>query len=149
MELCDIIKKNQTSIINNFVVYTNDQFKNKWLNFNIDRIDNNLSKKFLLDLVDEIKSINKYLLKSLFIFSKKKNILFLSNLIYLSDKNNFNDPLKYNFKKSKPIPINYTKHKNTYFIISSCFTPPNFTFNTKSWLHRPINNLDEILSCSY
>ena len=154
MELSEIIKQNRKSIINNFVVYTSDSFKTKWCEFNIDRIDNYLAKQFLLDLVDEVKSINKNLLKSLFIFSQKKNILYLSNLIYQFDCETFNDPLRIDLSnseidlsnsRSKPINIPVCKRN---CVVSSCFTPPDFSFGGKSWSNHPFSNLDEVLSYS-
>jgi len=183
MELSEIIKQNRKSIINNFVVYTSDSFKTKWYEFNIDRIDNYLAKQFLLDLVDEVKSINKNLLKSLFIFSQKKNILYLSNLIYQFDCETFDDPLRIDLSnsevdlsnsanplrvdtnplridlsnsgidlsnsgnplRSKPINIPICKRN---CVVSSCFTPPDFSFSGKSWSNHPFNDLDEVLSYS-
>ena len=169
MELSEIIKQNRKSIINNFVIYTSDSFKTKWCEFNIDRIDNYLAKQFLLDLVDEVKSINKNLLKSLFIFSQKKNILYLSNLIYQFDCETFDDPLRIDLPnsevdlsnsvnplridlsnstnplRSKPINIPVCKRS---CVISSCFTPPDFSFGGKSWSNHPFNDLDEVLSYS-
>jgi hypothetical protein len=173
MELSEIIKQNRKSIINNFVIYTSDSFKTKWCEFNIDRIDNYLAKQFLLDLVDEVKSINKNLLKSLFIFSQKKNILYLSNLIYQFDCETFDDPLRVDLSnstnplridlsnseidlsnsanplRSKPINIPICqRHHQRRCVVSSCFTPPDFSFNGKSWSNHPFSNLDEVLSYS-
>jgi hypothetical protein len=88
-------------------------------------------------------------LKSLFIFSQKKNILFLSNLIYEINKDEFINPLLNNKRttKSPPIPINNSqKTKQSNLAISSCFTPPNSFMDENIWTRKQFNNLDDIIS---
>ena len=77
MELNYVLKKYQKPLLKNFIIYTSQKFKNKWSSYNINHLDNFIAKKFLLDLVEEIKIIKKNLLKSLFIFFKKKKLLYL------------------------------------------------------------------------
>ena len=152
MELNYVLKKYQKTLINNFIIHTSQKFKNKWSSYNIDHLDNFIAKRFLLNLVEEIKIINKNLLKSLFIFSKKKNILYLSNLIYQFDNENFDDPIKEDLSptsKSNPIMIKNNNRHKEQFDVSSCFTPPDFFYNHNYWSKKPIYDLEDVISCSY
>lgn len=141
MKLTKIVAKHRKSLYDNYITYTSTMFRGRWSHVSIDTIDEETMRSFLIDLVFEIDSINKNLLKSLFIFSKKKNIPYLSDIIYQLDQENFENPLI--IKKSEPITFRKTIEKK--IVISSCFTPPEF-INENSWLHRPIDTLDEIIS---
>jgi hypothetical protein len=142
------IYKNWKSLWNNFIIYTNDEFQVKWSKYNHKKISEKDVKIFLTDLTFEINLINKNLLKSLFIFSQRKNILFLSNLIYETDKNNFSNPLLKNDTRTKspPIPIKNSKREYSQFTVSSCFTPPNSFMDENIWTRKQFNNLDDIIS---
>ena len=143
------IYKNWKSLWDNFIIYTNDNFQYKWSKYNRKKISEKDIKVFLTDLTYEINLINKNLLKSLFIFSQKKNILFLSNLIYEINKDEFINPLLNNQRttKSPPIPINNSQRtKQSNFTISSCFTPPNSFMDENIWARKQFNNLDDIIS---
>ena len=131
--------KYHKKIYNNFIIHTSSEFKDKWCRKNIwINFFNYDHKELLNDLVNDVFNINKNLLKSLFIFSVKYNIKYLSYLIYQKDKENFYNPLITPSKNIKFIP----KKKNE-FIISSCFTPPDSYFG-KYWSKKPLNNLDDI-----
>ena len=107
------LNKYYNKIYNNFIIYSSHDFRDKWLLKNNNY--NNLyePKIFIRELVDEIASVNKNLLKSLFIFSVKNDFLFLSNLIYEKNRNEFTNPLI--TSKSNNIPIK--KKKIPKFII--------------------------------
>ena len=124
----------------NFIIYTSSEFKDKWCCKEVwkNKFDYDI-KELLNDLVDDINNINKYLLKSLFIFSIKKKLKYLSYLIYEKDKNNFYNPLMTSNIKIKNIP-----QQKDNFIISSCFTPPDSLFY-EYWNKKPINCLDDYI----
>jgi hypothetical protein len=143
------IYKNWKSLWGNFIIYTNDNFQRKWSIYNRKKISEKDIKVFLIDLTYEINLINKNLLKSLFIFSQKKNILFLSNIIYEINKDEFINPLLNNQRITKSAPIlinNSQKTKKSNFTISSCFTPPNSFMDQNIWTRKQFNNLDDIIS---
>ena len=143
MNLKENVFKNWNSLWRNYIIYTKDNFQKKWYKRTITK--ENEIRNFLIDLTYEINLINKNLLKSLFIFSQKKKILFLSNLIYEIDKKEFDNPLIIEYKKSTPIPIKNNNMKRE-FSVSSCFTPPNSFIDKNVWTKRQFCDLDDIIS---
>ena len=132
--------KHNNFLYENFITYTSAEFRDKWCGKNVWKTKFDYDVKELLnDLVDDIYNINKYLLKSLFIFSIKKKIKYLSYLIYEKDKKKFYNPLISSSIKIKHIP----QQKNN-FIISSCFTPPDNLFG-QYWNKKPIGGLDDYI----
>ena len=143
MNLKENVFKNWSSLWRNYIIYTKDNFQKKWHKRTITK--ENEIKKFLIDLTYEINLINKNLLKYFFIFSQKKKILFLSNLIYEIDKKEFDNPLIIEYKKSSPIAIKNNNMKKE-FSVSSCFTPPNSFIDKNVWTKRQFCDLDDIIS---
>lgn len=137
------LNKYYKKIYDNFIIYSSHEFKDKWILKN--NYYNNIygPKVFIRKLVDEMANVNKNLLKSLFIFSIKYNFLFLSNLIYEKNRNEFINPLL--TKNTKTKSINIKKKNIPKFVISSCFTPPNELF-LYHWNKKVvINNLDNYI----
>jgi len=144
-----LIYKNKDSLWNNFMIYTNFHFQEKWTKLeNWDKQFSNFkTKNFLDELIIEINNISQDLLISLNKWSKKKNIKYLKYKIekFLFNKNIINNELtnKITQNNTNNIDIIY-KSPRINIIESSCLTPPESFYNS-FWLRSlKINDLEEI-----
>lgn len=123
-----LIFKNYKNIWDNFVIYTSDDFKNKWSNLDCwNHFTNFKTFHFLNELVNEISNCSNELLILFNQWSKKNNIEYLTSLT--QNKLNFS----------------YIKNNDKNYIISSCFTPPELSFLTKWTFEKSIEKLDDVL----